>query len=50
MPEGKFSFVSDSVGKDIPKKKPTTIPTNVAIMSLIPSFGFLPFELQNKRK
>lgn len=48
MEEGKLTFVSDKVGKDIPKKKPITIPMNVAIMSFIPSFIFLPFELQNR--
>lgn len=41
-------MVSDKVGKDIPKKKPITIPMNVAIISFIPSFSFLPFELQTE--
>lgn len=35
------TLVNDSVGKDTPKKKPITTPTNAVMTSLIVSVGFL---------
>lgn len=35
------TLVNESVGKDTPKKKPTTTPINAVTISLIVSFGFL---------
>lgn len=49
MNKSVFTLVKESVGKDIPRKKPIKIPAKVIIKSLIISLGFLMFLLHPKR-
>lgn len=44
-----YTLDKDSVGKDIPKKKPKIIPIKVVMKSLIISLGFLGVPLQFNR-